>query len=121
VQSDAIDTSAPVIYLEPLSESELQILLQRIAIVFCSHYELKKQITSSEISSFITAVRGNKIGAETRLTPGEIIRDFMTALNLLQQNPQLKLNELIATQQYQSAAVKTIQQTTDDEFAEFTL
>ncbi|BAU12955.1 hypothetical protein LEP3755_34910 [Leptolyngbya sp. NIES-3755] len=121
VQSDAIDTSSPVIYLEPLNDSELQILLQRISNVFCTHYELKKQISSSEISNFITAVRGGKIGTETRLTPGEIIRDFMTALNLLQQNPQLKFNELINTQQYQSATVNETQSTTDDEFAEFTL
>lgn len=120
VQSDAIDTSSPVIYLEPLSESELQSLLQRIAIVFCTHYEMKKQVTSSEIANFINAVRGGKIGTETRLTPGEIIRDFMTALNVLQQNPQLQFNELINTQQYQAATIKT-SQTTDDEFAEFTL
>lgn len=121
VQSDAIDTSAPVIHLDPLSDSELQVLLQRIAIVFFTHYELSKPLTSDEISRFIAAVRGGRVGTETRLTPGEIIRDFMTALNLLQQNSQLQFDELINTQQYQTATEKSIQQTTDDEFAEFTL
>ncbi|MBD1825866.1 ATP-binding protein [Cyanobacteria bacterium FACHB-DQ100] len=121
VQSDAIDTSAPVIHLDPLNDSELQGLLQRIAIVFFTHYELNKQLTSDEISRFIAAVRSGRVGTETRLTPGEIIRDFMTALNLIQQNPQLKFNELINTQQYQSATVRTTQPATDDEFAEFTL
>ncbi len=119
VQTDTIDTSAPVIHLDPLSDAELQILLQRIAIVFCTHYELRKQITSSEISQFIVAVRRGRVGTETRLTPGEIIRDFMTALNLLQQNPQLKFQQTIDPQQYQS--VTATSQTTDDEFAEFTL
>jgi hypothetical protein len=117
IQSDEADTSAPVIRLEALSEPELQLLLQRISIVFFSHYEMRKQLTSSEISTFISAVRGSKVGTETRLTPGEIIRDFMTALNLIQQNPKLTLSELIQTQQYQAPPKSTEQ----DEFAEFTL
>ncbi|MBD1844569.1 ATP-binding protein [Cyanobacteria bacterium FACHB-63] len=121
VQSDAIDTSAPVIHLDPLNDSELQALLQRIAIVFFTHYELNKQFTSDEISRFIAAVRSGKVGTETRLTPGEIIRDFMTALNLIQQNPHFKFNELINTQQYQSATGRATQPAPDDEFAEFTL
>ncbi len=121
VQSDALDTSAPVIHLDPLSDSELQNLLQRISIVFCTHYELNQQTTQAEISAFVTAVRGGKVGTETRLTPGEIIRDFMTALNLLQQNPHLRFNQLINTQQYQSATLKATPPTTEDEFAEFTL
>ena len=121
VQLDTINASAPVIHLDPLSDTELHGLLQRISIVFFTHYELKKQITSAEIATFIAAVRGGKVGTETRLTPGEIIRDFMTALNLLQQNSQLKFNELIKTQQYQSATTKATEQNTDDEFAEFTL
>lgn len=117
IQSDEVDTSAPVIRLEPLTDAELQVLLQRISIVFFTHYEMQKQLTSSEISSFINAVRGGRVGTETRLTPGEIIRDFMTALNLLQQNPKLTFSELLKTQQYQTAP----QQSTEDEFAEFTL
>ncbi|MBD1854077.1 MULTISPECIES: ATP-binding protein [Leptolyngbya] len=117
IQSDEADTSAPVIRLEALSEPELQLLLQRISIVFFNHYEMRKQLTASEISTFISAVRGGKIGTETRLTPGEIIRDFMTALNLMQQNPNLTLSELIQTQKYQTPPTSTEQ----DEFAEFTL
>ncbi|HTL89211.1 MAG TPA: ATP-binding protein [Leptolyngbya sp.] len=119
VQSDAIDTSAPVIHLDPLNEAELQELLKRISIVFATHYELKNPPASAEISAFIAAVRNGKIGTETRLTPGEIIRDFMTALNLIQQNPQAKFSELIKSQHFQTAT--TIAPTTDDEFAEFTL
>ena len=37
----------------------------------------------------------HRVGAERFSTPREIIRDFITVLNLIQQNPGLKFDEVV--------------------------
>lgn len=121
IQADVIDAIAPVIRLEPLTDSELLNLLQRIAIVHHTHYDSKRQLTQAELTTFLKAVQ-NRVGGETLLTPGEIIRDFMTVLNLIQTDPKLSVNDLLNSQKFQPTSSQNPQQTQkDDEFAEFTV
>ncbi len=119
VEAELSDAFAPVIRLEPLTDAELTELLARIAIVHHTHYDTAKPLTSAEITRFLTALR-SRVGSQSWLTPGEVIRDFMTVLNLLQQKPDLSIDELLNTETFQSSA-KTTQPTPEDEFAEFTL
>jgi hypothetical protein len=121
IQSDVTDTIAPVIRLEPLGDSELLKLLQNIAFVHHTHYESKRHLTQVELTTFLQAVR-DRVGGDTLLTPGEIIRDLMTVLNLIQQNPKLSVNDLLNSKKFQQTSPKKTKQTQkDDEFAEFTV
>jgi hypothetical protein len=62
------------------------------------------------------------VGAETLLTPGEVVRDFIGVLNILQQNPQMTLNQIVHSSTFQpSKGAKDTSIDETSEFAEFTV
>jgi len=83
-------TSGPVIQLETLTQEE--ILLQQ-QLMFMQHFDDRKAVTTREFKEFLQEIV-NRLGAEALLTPGEIVRDFISVLNILQQNPET-FSELI--------------------------
>ena len=120
-QSGMVDTIAPVIRLEPLTEAEIVNLLQRLADVHQFHYNSQKPLTKPELQQFLKTL-SDRVGSDILLTPGEIVRDFMGALNLLQQNPKITLKQLLEGTKFQPSQPKTVP-TADEssEFAEFTV
>jgi len=83
----------PVIQLETLTQEEILLLLQRLADVHATHFDDRKAATR-EFKEFLQEIV-NRLGAEALLTPGEIVRDFISVLNILQQNPETSFSELI--------------------------
>jgi hypothetical protein len=69
-----------------LSETEIFVLLQRLRELHSIHYEYAPTVTDADIQQFMTEMY-SRIGADQLLTPREVTRDFVTLLNLLQQNP----------------------------------
>jgi hypothetical protein len=62
------------------------------------------------------------LGADKLSTPREIVRDFISVLNILQQNPQITLKELIHGSNFQpTRADKNPDVDENSEFAEFSL
>ncbi|MGB3694297.1 MAG: ATP-binding protein [Spirulinaceae cyanobacterium] len=114
------DNSAPVINLEALNSEELDQLLQRLASVHSIHYKYKKSITKTQIQEFKQAVT-QRLGAEKLSTPREVVRDFISVLNILQQNPQLSFQELIHSSEFQQAQSNAKNTNSSGDFAEFTL
>ncbi len=115
------DTSAPVIQLEPLTPEELSKLLQRLAEVHAVHYNSKPILSAGELKEFKQEIV-SRLGAEKLSTPREIVRDFLSVLNILRQNPQITFKELIHSSTFQPNAVgKRSNGDENNEFAEFTL
>ncbi len=115
------DTSAPVIQLEPLTPEELSKLLQRLAEVHAVHYNSKPILSAGELKEFKQEIV-SRLGAEKLSTPREIVRDFISVLNILQQNPQITFKELIHSSTFQPTDVgKRSNGDENTEFAEFTL
>lgn len=115
------DTSAPVIQLEPLTSEELSKLLQRLAEVHAIHYNIKKALSAREIEEFKQEVV-NRLGADKLSTPREVVRDFISVLNILQQNSQITFKELIHGSNFQPTRIsKNPDVDENSEFAEFTL
>ncbi len=115
------DTSSPVFQLEALTEPEILLLFQRLVKVHSVHYNAKKTLTNDELNVFLQEVI-NRLGANALLTPGEIVRDFVSVLNILQQNQNLTLSKLIHSSNFSLAAnSKSIKAEENSEFAEFTL
>lgn len=115
------DTSGPVIQLETLTKAEIMLLLQRLTAVHASHYGTQKPLTDQELQDFMQEIV-NRLGAEALLTPGEIVRDFISVLNILQQNPEMSLNELTRGSGLPLAATsKNSALDQNGEVAEFTL
>jgi P-loop Domain of unknown function (DUF2791) len=120
-QSGIVDTIAPVIRLEPLTRAEILQLLQRLAELHKTHYNYAKGLSTQDLQEFLR-VMGDRIGAEKLITPGEIVRDFMTVLNVLYQNPQLSIVQLLQSTQFQAVKpAKLPQADPEGEFAEFTV
>jgi len=115
------DNSGPVIQLETLTQQEILQLLQRLADVHTTQYSSEKKITKSEFDDFLQEII-SRLGANALLTPGEIVRDFLSVLNILQQNPEMSFGQVIhgAGLQLTTAGKKT-NVDEDGEVAEFTL
>lgn len=98
------DFEQPVIRLTPLKNDEVFILLQRLRDIHATHYSYETTITEDEIKNYMIEMY-NLPGAEDFLTVGDIIRRFLGALNILQQNPTFD-RETIFGQQIEGEKVK---------------
>ena len=91
------DLSSPVIRLRRLSDNELLALVKRLAKLYAER-EGKSEIplSDSEIELFLTRSL-ERAGAEEMITPREIIRDFLTLLNILRDNEDASFEKLISS------------------------
>ena len=80
------DLSGPMIRLDVLSDTEIFVLLQRLRELHGLQYDYAPAVSDEQIQGFMAEVL-KRIGADQLITPREIIRDFITILNLLRQNP----------------------------------
>lgn len=108
----------PVIRLNPLSEAEILMLLQRLTEIHAVNFGYDEALTNRELKEFVQEIV-NRLGAEALLTPGEIVRDFMSLLNIIHQNPGISFGELIHGSKFKpTAAGKDVD---EDNAAEFSL
>lgn len=80
------DMQGPLMYLEKLTHEELYILLQRVSNLHSVHYGYGKAVSGEELIAFMQIV-ANRLGADELLTPREVLRDFVSILNVVHQNP----------------------------------
>ena len=71
----------PIIRLKRLSDDELLALIARITVLFCDWYG-SVDVTPEEMRDFLYFML-SKVGADTMITPREIIRSYLTALGIL--------------------------------------
>jgi hypothetical protein len=90
----------PVVRLIPLTQKEILSLLQRLAEIHSSNYGYNLTLSNSDYKEFIQEIT-SRLGAEALLTPGEIIRDFISVLNIIYNNPNIKLSDLIRSDKFQ--------------------
>ncbi len=84
----------PVIRLRRLSDDELFALIARIARLHGENYSWEVRVTTEDMVSFLKLCLA-RAGADTMITPREIIRDFCTVLNILCQNPEATFAEVV--------------------------
>ncbi len=87
--------SSPVIRLRTLSDNELLALVRRLTKLYTEKEGLGvPPVTDEEIAAFLTNAL-SKTGAEEMITPREIIRDYLTLLNILRDNKDVKISDLL--------------------------
>jgi hypothetical protein len=94
------DLSQPVIRLSTLRKEELYVLLQKLTAIHAAHNDTETLVGDDDLKSFLVSLY-SRPGAEQLLTPGEVVRDFIGALNILYQNPTMN-KETIFTKVTQS-------------------
>ncbi|WP_414572920.1 ATP-binding protein [Nostoc sp. CCY 9925] len=119
-QANVQEHLGPVIRLNPLSETEILTLLQRLAEIHALNFGYQQTLTNRELKEFVQEIV-NRLGAEALLTPGEIVRDFMSVLNILFQNPGISFGELIHNPKFKPTAVGKDADVDEDNAAEFSL
>ncbi len=91
---DIRDYSQPVIRLKPLDFNELYVLLDKLLLIFNNHYDSNISLSQQEIKNFMEDIY-NKPGAKDLLTPRDVIKDYLNALNIIRQNPDYQFIDLL--------------------------
>ena len=114
------DLLSPVIRLLPLTNEEMLILIEKLADIHAGLYEYKQIVAQQDMVDFIE-IEFSRIGADTHITPREVIRDFIEVLDIIYQNPGMKVRTLLGSESFTYAQNAVNEETTHAEFAEFDL
>lgn len=85
----------PVIRLRRLGDDELLALINRMTYLYSTYYNWEARLSEEDRVTFLNVCLA-RAGADAMMTPREILRDYMTVLNVLMQNPELDFNAVIA-------------------------
>ncbi len=89
------DMLAPVIKLNPLTYEELLVLTEKLADIHAGYFGYERSLTTEDLVRFLQLEYG-RVGADTHLTPREVIRDFVELLDILFQNPGTSIEGVLA-------------------------
>ncbi len=84
----------PVIRLRRLSEDELYALIVRVTALYAEFYNWTPRLGEAEQLRFLE-ICTSRAGADSMLTPREILRDYMTVLNILMQNEDASFDRIL--------------------------
>ena len=96
------DMLAPVIHLNPLTYEELLVLIEKLAEIHAGYFGYERRLGTEDLVRFLEIEFG-RVGADTHLTPREVIRDFIELLDILCQNPEMGMEELLGSDQFATA------------------
>lgn len=116
----ARDLLAPVIRLDPITAEEMLILCEKLAVMHAGLYGYEQKIATNDLAAFIK-IEYERIGADVHITPREVIRDFIELLDILYQNPGMSIIELLNSDTFSYAKSDAVSDTTDENYAEFTI
>jgi P-loop Domain of unknown function (DUF2791) len=87
------DFAQPVIKLQPLNMTDIFVLLKKLKEIFDFNYNTNIDVSEADIQGFMEELY-NQPGAGEFLTPREVIRDFLSILSVLRQNPTADKRQL---------------------------
>ena len=124
-REDLKDMLAPIIRLQPLTHEELLVLIEKLMQIHAGYFGWTPTLTENDLVDFLKIEFG-RVGADTHLTPREVIRDFIELLDILCQNPDADVAELLQSVGGDALAPAAATDGTgtadgDRNFAEFTI
>lgn len=96
------DMSAPIIRLQMLNQDEVYVLIEKLRDIHAQLYDYQPILTHDDLLYFLN-VEYNRVGADTHITPREIIRDFIELVGILHQNPNMNVAEILGNNSFQMA------------------
>lgn len=119
-QAGARDMYAPVIKLDPLTAEEMLVLTEKLADMHAGLYGYERTITDDDLAKFIK-IEYARIGADTNITPREVIRDFIEMLDIVWQNPGTTIEDLLNSDQFSYTEQTAVSDKKTKDYTEFTL
>ena len=117
----ARDLLAPVIRLEALTSEEMMVLCEKLADMHAGLYGYPRTITTGDLVTFIRIEYG-RIGADSHITPREVIRDFIELLDILYQHPDTEVARLLGSDEFSYARSEAVSdEVVEEEYADFIL
>ena len=115
----ARDLLAPIIRLEALSAEEMLVLCEKLSTMHSGLYGYDNKLSDSDLEVFIKT-EFSRIGADTNITPREVIRDFIELSDLMYQNPSLTLQNLLLSDNFSFAKSEAVSDNIETaDFSEF--
>ncbi|MCL2754787.1 MAG: ATP-binding protein [Oscillospiraceae bacterium] len=112
------DLTAPIIRLQMLSQEEMYILVEKLQNIHAGLFGYSPTLTHEDLLYFLT-VEYNRVGAESHITPREIIRDFIELVNILHQNPHMSVAEILGGNSFEMAKGGLSEEVIHEDFKEF--
>ncbi|MBQ7320739.1 MAG: ATP-binding protein [Clostridia bacterium] len=84
----------PVIRLRRLTDDELFALIRRVTHLYAQNYRWEPRISEEEQIAFLQICL-ERAGANDMITPREMLRDYMTVLNILMQNETATFADIV--------------------------
>lgn len=114
---------SPVIRLSRLTDDELFALISKLYSIHSLYHKHNLPVSDEDKLAFLK-LYGERMGADSLLTPREVIRDFLTVLNIMLQNPELSFEQIVkdtSTHTESSSEGSEASDGFDEEFGEFEL
>ena len=91
-----LDLLAPVIRLQPLTHEELLVLVEKLANIHAELFGYTRALTEENLVEFLQLELG-RVGADSHITPREVIRDFIEMLDIMWQDPTVTVAGLLGS------------------------
>jgi len=115
---DLKDLSAPIIKLQMLTQEEMYVLVEKLRDIHAGLYNYTPTLKHEDLLYFLT-VEYNRVGAETHITPREIIRDFIELTGIIHQNPHKSVEEILGSNSFEMAKGGLSDEDIHADFVEF--
>ena len=119
-RAGARDLLSPVIRLEPLTPEEMLVLTEKLTGLHAGLYGYEPTLKDEDLDAFIR-IEYSRVGADTKITPREIIRDYIELLDILYQHPGMPVETLLNSEEFSYAKSDAVSDEADIPFAEFTV
>ena len=117
---DMRDMTAPIIRLPMLNQEEMFVLVEKLRDIHAMLFDYVPRLSHDDLLYFLN-VEYNRVGADTHITPREIIRDFIELVGILHQSPQKTAAEILGDNSFQMAKGGLTEEEIHSDFVGFEL
>jgi len=115
---DIKDLSAPIIRLQMLTQEEMYVLVEKLRDIHAQLFRYTPILSHEDLVYFLT-MEYNRVGADTHITPREIIRDFIELVGILHQNPHKSAADILGSNSFEMAKGGLSDEDIHSDFLEF--
>ncbi|MDR1101842.1 MAG: ATP-binding protein [Clostridiales bacterium] len=112
------DLLSPIIRLKVLTPEEMYILVEKLSLIHAQVYSWSPTVSLADLEIFIKT-EYSRVGAETNITPREIIRDFIEILNIIYQHREKTMQSILGGDSFEFATNNETDEQIHEEFKGF--